>query len=74
MFQKHDKSGQYTLAQLRFGHFSTQLASRSLGYREGDFPNAEIQAKRILTLPIHQYLLESQIRKVSETINEFFGH
>jgi len=42
-----------------------------LGYREGDFPVVEEQAKRILTLPIHPYLTEMQVNYVIEAIAEF---
>ena len=50
-----------------------QEAARYLGYQQGDFPVTENLAKRILTLPIHQYLSFDQIRLVGESINEFFG-
>jgi dTDP-4-amino-4,6-dideoxygalactose transaminase len=50
-----------------------QPAGKNLGYRRGDFPVTEAQAGRILSLPIHQYLEEDQIRFVAETINEFYG-
>ena len=33
-----------------------QTASKYLGYKKGSFPETENQAKKILTLPIHQYL------------------
>ena len=37
----------------------------------GDFIKTEEQSKRILTLPIHQYLKESDIFKISQIINNF---
>ena len=48
-----------------------QPAAKSLGYGPGRFPNAETQAKQILTLPVNQYLSESDIDFVAETICEF---
>jgi len=43
-----------------------------LGYKEGDFPIAERQAERILSLPVHQYLTEDQVDFVIQTIQEFY--
>jgi len=47
-----------------------QAAGRDLGYKKGDFPVTELQAQRILTLPINQFLSEEQIRYVSTKLNE----
>jgi dTDP-4-amino-4,6-dideoxygalactose transaminase len=44
-----------------------------LGYREGDFPVCEVQAQRILSLPVHQYLKEEQILHVIRSMEEFYG-
>ena len=49
-----------------------QPAASPLGYSKGDFPVTEAQAERILTLPIHQYLEEDSIRKISNCVNQFF--
>lgn len=48
-----------------------QAAGRRLGYQEGDFPVTELQAKRILTLPINQSLSEEQIHFVADKVNHF---
>ena len=45
--------------------------SKYLGYKMGDFPNAEEQSKRILSLPIHQNLSTEQINYVCDKIIEF---
>ena len=50
-----------------------QPASIGLGYSHGDFPVTERQAKRILTLPIHQNLEEEEIYRVATTINDYYG-
>ena len=49
-----------------------QPASSYLGYKVGDFPNAESQASRILTLPVNQYMTEGEIITVAQTVNKFF--
>ncbi len=49
-----------------------QKAACNLGYKKGDFPVAEKQAETILSLPVHQYLTEEQIKYVCETIRRFF--
>ena len=49
-----------------------QKAAKKLKYKKGSFPNAEKQAKRILTLPINQYLRDKDIKKISEKINFFY--
>ena len=51
---------------------SSSTSSKILGYKEGSFQNAETQAKRILTLPINQFLREKEIKFISEKINSFF--
>ena len=48
-----------------------QQASRMYGFKKGDFPETEKQAGEILAIPIHQYLREDQLKRVSDTINEF---
>ena len=50
-----------------------QPACRSLGYQIGDFPVTEKQATKILTLPVHQYLTESQLHWVAKSVTEFVG-
>lgn len=49
-----------------------QPAARALGHKPGDFPVAEAQARRILSLPIHQFLTDDDIDFVAETISEFY--
>ena len=50
-----------------------QPAAKKLGYKKGDFPNTEKQSKRILTLPINQFLKKKDIFLISQTINNFFN-
>jgi len=48
-----------------------QPAAAGLGYRAGDFPVAERQAKRILTLPINQTLRPDDVEYVADRVNAF---
>ena len=50
-----------------------QKVFSDLKYRKGDFPVTEKQATKILTLPVHQYLTESQLHWVAKSVNEFVG-
>ena len=49
-----------------------QQASRYLGYKEGDFPVCEAQAKSIITLPIHQHLTDDELTYVIDNIRKFY--
>lgn len=49
-----------------------QPATRALGYKQGDFPVAETQAKRLLTLPVHAFLTEDQLDYTVACIKEFY--
>ena len=42
-----------------------------LGYKEGDFPIAEKQAREVLSLPIYNGMLDEEVRYVIDTINRF---
>lgn len=50
-----------------------QPAARALEHRRGDFPVAERQAERQLSLPVHQFLTETQIDKVCDAIAELLS-
>ena len=52
-------------------HLST--AGRELGYREGSFPIAESQAKKVISLPVYPELTEVQIAKVCSCIQDFYS-
>ncbi len=58
-------------------HYPTSLhlqpASRQLGYKEGDFPVAEAQARSILTLPVHQHLERDEVEYVIGCVRQFYG-
>ena len=49
-----------------------QKAAKSLGYKAGDLPVAEQQAKHILSLPIYPGLTNSQLKHVVNSIRNFY--
>jgi dTDP-4-amino-4,6-dideoxygalactose transaminase len=49
-----------------------QIPAKKLGYKSGDFPVTEKQASHILSLPISQFLKESEIQYISSLINDFY--
>jgi dTDP-4-amino-4,6-dideoxygalactose transaminase len=50
-----------------------QPASRHLGCKPGDFPVAEAQAKKTLTLPVHQHLTDEELEYMIACVREFYG-
>ncbi len=48
-----------------------QKASKPLGYTKGQFPNSEYQARKLLTLPVHQYLKKNHLDYMVKLINKF---
>ena len=53
--------------------FHLQECFDYLGYKEGDFPNAEFAAKSSLALPIYPELTRDQIKYVVGKINDFYA-
>ncbi len=49
-----------------------QKASQYLGYKSGDFPVAEEQAEKIISLPVHQHLIGEQLDYVVKKVREFY--
>ena len=50
-----------------------QAPGRALGYGPGDFPVAEAQAKRVVSLPCHEYLGDDDVDYVIESVRGFYG-
>jgi dTDP-4-amino-4,6-dideoxygalactose transaminase len=50
-----------------------QPAAAGLGHVRGDFPAAERQAERILTLPINEHLDDDDLHYVADVVNGFFA-
>jgi aminotransferase EvaB len=49
-----------------------QVAAIDLDYKVGDLPMSEAYGQEIMTLPVHQYLEESQIIYMLDTIKHFY--
>jgi dTDP-4-amino-4,6-dideoxygalactose transaminase len=49
-----------------------QDAARDLGYRQGDFPNAELYAQTMISLPIYPELTDDEVRYVITATKKFF--
>ena len=49
-----------------------QKAARTLKLSQKDFTIANEQAKKIITLPIHQYLSKKQIGYIAQKIKNFY--
>ena len=50
-----------------------QACAKNLGYKPGDFPEVERQARQILSIPIYQTLSKGQLDCVIKNIRAFFG-
>ena len=50
-----------------------QPAASQLGYSKGDFPVAEMLADTTISLPVHEFINESQIKNIAELIKNFFS-
>ena len=70
MFSQHAIDSKHTCNHYIPIHL--QPAAKFLRYKKGSFKSAEKQAKRILTLPINQYLKQNEIKKISDKINYFY--
>ena len=50
-----------------------QQAASYLGYKPGDFPVCEADAKRMITLPAHQHLTDAEVEYTIEQVGQFVG-
>ncbi|HEX3871229.1 MAG TPA: DegT/DnrJ/EryC1/StrS family aminotransferase, partial [Pirellulales bacterium] len=50
-----------------------QKASKHLGYKKGDFPQAEYDSLNSITFPAHQHLTDDEIDYVIGCVREFYG-
>jgi dTDP-4-amino-4,6-dideoxygalactose transaminase len=50
-----------------------QPAYAALGHRAGDFPNAESQSRRVLSLPMFAELTGQQLRYVADALADFYA-
>lgn len=49
-----------------------QPVAKYLGYKKGDFPMTEKQARSIMTIPVHQYLEDHEVVYICNIINDFY--
>ncbi len=49
-----------------------QKASKELKYKIGDFPISEKQSRKVLSLPVHQYIQKKQLIYTVKKIKEFY--
>ena len=47
-----------------------QTAFKKLNYKNGDFPISENISERIFSIPMHPYLKEGELDKITNIINE----
>ncbi len=78
-FKKRDKLKKYLIKngiEVKIHYpipLHLQKASKILGYKKGNFPEAEKQANELLTLPVHQYLSKKQINFIVQKIENFYN-
>ncbi len=49
-----------------------QKAAAYLGYKKGDFPICEEDARTIISLPVHQHLTSAQMSYVIDSVRDFY--
>jgi dTDP-4-amino-4,6-dideoxygalactose transaminase len=49
-----------------------QKPGKKLGYTKGDFLNSEYQSKKLLTLPVHQFIAKRQLKHIVAMIKKFY--
>ena len=49
-----------------------QNASKIFNYKKGDFPISEMQANKLITIPVHQFLSKKQIHFTIKKIKDFY--
>ena len=48
-------------------------ATKFLGYKKGDFLNAEKFTKKVISFPHHQHLKKKEIKFICKKINDFYS-
>ena len=77
-FKKRDKLKKYLIKnkiEVKIHYpkpLHLQKPSKKAGFKKGNFPVAESQAKELLTLPVHQYLNMDQLKYMVKKIEDFY--
>jgi len=50
-----------------------QPVFKYLGYKKGDYPEAERACEEVISIPIHPYLTDEQVRFVIDSIQDYFS-
>ena len=56
--------------QLHYSPVHLQPYYKKIGFKEGDFPNAEDYAIRAFSLPLYPELSNSNLRKISKVLKQ----
>ena len=51
-----------------------QEVYKTRGYKRGDFPNSELVAGEVISLPFYPEITEEDIKTVVDTVREFYGN
>ena len=49
-----------------------QKGLKELGHKKGDFPIAERMANTSVSLPVHEFISENQVKYIAQRIKEFY--
>ena len=49
-----------------------QPAAKYLGYKKGDFPNAELIAKETISLPVHEFVTKKNLDKIVSVFTKVY--
>jgi dTDP-4-amino-4,6-dideoxygalactose transaminase len=50
-----------------------QAVYKELGYKQGDFPEAEKASREVLALPMWPELTNEEVKEIAEVIRSFYG-
>ena len=49
-------------------------AAKKFNYKKGQFPNAERLAKKVISLPVHEFVKKKELNYMIKKIKKFYGH
>lgn len=69
----HKAKAQGLNLQVHYIPVHTQPYYKNLGFKEGDFPNAEIYYKKCISLPLYPKLTDSDLKEIVSRIKKLIG-